>query len=167
MSDEIKVPWEKPGEVFDQDRAKSYLEAITADRDKAREERDKVQARLKEATDSKKGASAREKELQKENILLKVQMKTGLSDRQIQRLVGDTEEALLEDAGLFAEETGIELRDLIGDVGTPGEEPGADEGQEQPEEPKQFSTNYRTPQGQTMGSHQSEDISGIIENMQI
>lgn len=167
MAETVKVPWEQDGEEFNAEKAKSYLTAILSDRDKAREERDTYKDRLASASTSKKEATAKEKDLQRENIRLKVQMQTGLSDRQIQRLVGDTEEALLEDAGLFAEETGIELRNLIGDVGTPGEEPGANEEQEQSEEPKQFSTNYRTPQGQTMGSHQSEDISGIIENMQI
>lgn len=158
MAETVKVPWEQDGEEFDAEKAKGYLNALLSDKEKLKE-------RLQSTSESKRGASAREKELQKENTLLKVQMKTGLSDRQIQRLVGDTEEALLEDASLFAEETGIELNDFTASVGAPGDNPDGDEGAGN-EEPKQYSTNYRTPQGQTAGSHEAPDLKGIIETMQ-
>lgn len=158
MPETVKVPWEKDGEEFDAEKAKSYLTAL-------HEDKTKLQERLKSATDGKKDASGREKDLLKENTRLKVQMKTGLSDRQIQRLVGDTEDELLEDAQLFAEETGVELHDFTASVGTPGNDPDGGEG-EGGEEPKQFSQNYRTPQGQTAGTHDAPDFKGIIENMQ-
>lgn len=165
MAETVKVPWEQDGEEFDAVKAKSYLNAIASDRDKARQERDSYKERLKSATDGKKDASAREKELQQENTRLKVQMKTGLSDQQIKRLVGDTEDELLEDAQLFAEETGIELTDFTASAGTPGT--GSGDGEDEGEQGKQFSTNYRTPQSQSMADHEQVNYAELAASLDI
>lgn len=165
MAETVKVPWEQDGEEFDAVKAKSYLNAIASDRDKARQERDSYKERLKSATDGKKDASAREKELQQENTRLKVQMKTGLSDQQIKRLVGDTEDELLEDAQLFAEETGIELTDFTASAGTPGT--GSGDGEDEGEQGKQFSTNYRTPQNQSMADHEQVNYAELAASLDI
>lgn len=153
---EGQVPWED-GE-FDEDKAKSLILSLRADKDKLKE-------RLSTATGDKKDSSAREAELQKENTRLKVQMKTGLSDQQIKRLVGETEDELLEDAELFAEETGIELTDFTASAGTPGEEPGDGEGDG--EQGKSFSTNYRTPQNQSMADHEQVDYAKLAASLDI
>lgn len=165
MVDEAKVPWEKDGEEFDAEKAKSYLNAIASDRDKARKERDTLKDRLKTASDGKKDSTAREKDLQQENVRLKVQLKTGLSDQQIKRLVGDNEDELLEDAQLFAEETGIELTDFTASAGTPGT--GSGDGEDEGEQGKQFSTNYRTPQNQSMADHEQVNYAELAASLDI
>lgn len=166
MAETVKVPWEQEGAgEFDAEKAKAYLSAVASDRDKARQERDTLKDRLKAATDGKKDSSAREKDLLTENTQLKVQMKTGLSDQQIKRLVGDTEDELLEDAKLYADETGIELVDFTASVGAPDGESGGGEGSEN--EGKPFSTNYRTPQGQSMAQHEQTDYAKLVESMDI
>lgn len=165
MDDTVKVPWEKDGEEFDAEKAKSYLNAIASDRDKARQERDALKDRLKAATDGKKDSTGQVKELQQENIRLKVQLKTGLSDQQIKRLVGDNEDALMEDAQLFAEEVGIELRDFTAGAGATDE--GSDGGEGDEGQPKQFSANYRTPQGNSMSEHDQTDFAKLVESFDI
>lgn len=161
MADKVEAPWEKEGEEFDAERAKAHLTRLLDD--KAR-----LQERLRDAGNAKKDSSNETEELRKENLLLKVQMKTGLSDRNLSRLVGTTEEELLEDAELFAEETGIELRSFIDPTaGTPGDESGADDEGEGKEQEKSFSTSYRTPGGQSLAGRDEPDFAGIIEGLEI
>lgn len=153
---EEQVPW-NDGE-FDEEKAKSLILSLRSDKEK-------LQGRLKTAMDGKKDVSARERDLQQENTRLKVQMKTGLSDQQIKRLVGETEDELLEDASLFAEETGIELTDFTASAGTP--DTGSGDGEDEGEQGKQFSTNYRTPQNQSMADHEQVDMAQLVESLDI
>lgn len=160
---EREMPWDKEGVEFDADKAKTFIRSLIRENDTLKEDNSKLSDRLKDARDGKSNASKSERELRKENTLLKVQMRTGLSDNQLKRLVGETEEELLEDAQSFASETGIELRDLIAEVGTPDEGHGGGEGASEGEQQqKPFSGNYRTPTDQTRGLHNEVSNADII-----
>lgn len=138
MPEAAKVPWDKDGEEFNEEKARAYLENLYADKTK-------LQERLKDAQSKSKSGSGEAEELRKENLKLQVQMQTGLNDSQIKRLVGGTFEELMEDAEAFASETNVELRSFFGDPdaeGTPGEDP---DGAQEPQEPKDFGRNFRAP----------------------
>lgn len=141
MPDEGQVPWEDG--QFDEEKAKQLILNL-------RKEKESLQTRLKDANAKSKNAGSASADLQAENDKLKIQLQTGLNDRQVARLVGDTLEEKLEDAKAYADETGVELRsffDTDAGEGTPGE-PGSEGGEngdggQQPE--PQVGLNYRAP----------------------
>src|SRR5699024_2636255 len=101
-----------------------------------RNEKKTLQDRNRDLSSQKKSAGSTNSELQAENDRLKIQLQTGLNDKQVARLVGDTLEEKLPDAEAYAEETGIELRSFFDseDEGTPQDPAGAedDEDEEKP-----------------------------------
>ena len=142
--DNGEMPWEKDGEEFDADKAKQLILNL-------RGEKKTLQERLKESNAKTKNAGSTNSELQAENDRLKIQLQTGLNDRQVARLVGDTLEEKLADAEAYAEETGIELRSFFDSEaeGTPGDPAGAeDEGDEEKPTP---GMNYRAPAQKQQG----------------
>lgn len=152
MADE-KMPWEKNGEEFDAERAKAYIVGLNRDVEN-------LKARNKDLLSKSKDAGKGSKELREENLKLQVQIQTGLNDRQIARLTGDTLDEMLEDAEAYAEETGIELRSLLepdeDSTGTPGNDQGdPDDGEN--EEQKQVARNFRPP-AQKPGTPSSENV---------
>lgn len=155
---EAKMPWDREGETFDEDKARKWIADLVGDKEK-------LQERLSKATSSSKGKAGEAEELRKENLRLKVQIHTGLDDRQIARLVGNTFEEVMEDAAAYAEETGIELRSLIedDDAGTQDQDdPGADrEGQT-----KSVERNYRNP-GQQVIQEAEVDLSEIAAGLDV
>src|SRR5699024_11608581 len=94
-----------------------------------------------------KNAGSTNSELQAENDRLKIQLQTGLNDRQVARLVGDTLEEKLADAEAYAEETGIELRSIFDSEaeGTPGDPAGAED-EEDEERPTRGTKSSATEQ---------------------
>lgn len=138
MPEAAKIPWDKDGEEFNEEKARSYLESLHADKTK-------LQERLKDAQSKSKSGSGEAEALRKENLKLQVQMQTGLNDSQIKRLVGGTFDELMEDAEAFASETNVELRSFFGDPdaeGTPDED---QDGAQEPQETKDFGRNFRAP----------------------
>ncbi len=131
-----QVPWNE-GE-FDEEKAKSLILSL-------RSENKTLKDRLKDSTAKSKSNGSAKDELQKENVNLKVQLATGLNDRQVARLVGDTLEEKMQDAEAYAEETGIELRSFLEPEaeGTPEDRVGA-EGEEEERKPAP-GMNYRAP----------------------
>lgn len=131
-----QVPWED-GE-FDEEKAKKLILNL-------RDEKKTLQDRLKDSNAKSKSAGSEKSALQTENDKLKIQLQTGLNDRQVARLVGDTLEEKMADAEAYAEETGIELRSFFEPEaeGTSPEGAGA-EGDEDDEKPSP-GLNYRAP----------------------
>lgn len=154
-----KIPWEQDGEEFDADKAKSYLTNLLSDKKK-------LQDRLTKLTSDSKDKGSRAGELEKENLRLKVQLNTGLSDRQVARLVGSDFDELMADAEAYAEETGIELRSFIepADAGTPGDDPQGGDGNEGDEQ-KQINRNFIPPR-RTETPEDSYDAKSIISSME-
>src|SRR5699024_11979464 len=81
--DNGEMPREKDGVEFDADKAKQLTLNL-------RGEKKTLQERLKESNAKTKNAGSTNSELQAENDRLKIQLQTGLNDRQVARLVGDT-----------------------------------------------------------------------------
>lgn len=142
--DNGEMPWEKDGEEFDAAKAKQLILNL-------RNEKKTLQDRNRDLSSQKKSAGSTNSELQAENDRLKIQLQTGLNDKQVARLVGDTLEEKLADAEAYAEETGIELRSFFEPEaeGTPPEEAGA-EGEEEEEKPTP-GMNYRAPAQKQQG----------------
>lgn len=144
--DNGEMPWEKEGEEFDAEKAKQLIINL-------RNEKKSLQDRNRDLSSQKKTAGSTSAELQKENDKLKIQLATGLNDRQVARLVGDTLEEKMADAEAYAEETGIELRSFLEPEaegsGTPQDEAGA-EGNEDEQKPPQ-GMNYRAPAQKQQG----------------
>ena len=142
--DNGEMPWEKDGEEFDADKAKQLILNL-------RGEKKTLQERLKESNAKTKNAGSTNSELQAENDRLKIQLQTGLNDRQVARLVGDTLEEKLADAEAYAEETGIELRSFFDSEaeGTPGDPAGAEDDED--EEKPTPGMNYRAPAQKQQG----------------
>lgn len=115
------MPWEKSGEEFDAERAKSYIIGLSRDIEN-------LKSRNKDLAAQKKDAGSGTAELKAENLKLKVQLNTGLNDRQIARLTGDTFDEMMEDAAAYAEETGVELRSAFDTEDDPTGTPGNDQG---------------------------------------
>lgn len=157
MADNEKVPWEQDGQEFDADKAKKYLTALL-------EDKTKLQERLSKLTTSSKDKGSKAAELEKENLRLKVQLNTGLSDRQVARLVGDDFDALMQDAEAYASETGLELRSFINDpeAGTAGE--GQSQENDEGEQQRQFVSDYSPPRRQ-MVPEDTYDAKAIIDSM--
>src|SRR5699024_837083 len=132
------------GEAFDADEAKQIMRTL-------RGLQKTVQDRLKEPNAKAANAAATNSELQAEGDRLKIQLQTGLNDRQVARLVGDTLEEKLADAEAYAEETGIELRSFFDSEaeGTPGDPAGAED--EEDEEKPTPGMNYRAPAQKQQG----------------
>ena len=142
--DNGEMPWEKNGEEFDADKVKQLILNL-------RGEKKTLQDRLKDSNAKTKSAGSTNSELQAENDRLKIQLQTGLNDRQVARLVGDTLEEKLAYAEAYAEETGIELRSFLDSEaeGTPGDPAGAeDEGEDEKPAP---GLNYRAPAQKQQG----------------
>lgn len=143
--DNGEMPWEKNGEEFNAETAKQLILNL-------RGEKKTLQDRLKDSNAKSKNAGSEKSELQQENDRLKIQLQTGLNDRQVARLVGDTLEEKLADAEAYAEETGIELHsffDSEANEGTPPEGDGAEEsGNEEKPAP---GMNYRAPAQKRQG----------------
>ena len=135
-----QVPW-NDGE-FDEEKAKQLILNL-------RKEKESLQTRLKDANAKSKNAGSASADLQAENDKLKIQLQTGLNDRQVARLVGDTLEEKLEDAKAYAEETGVELKSFFdtdtgeGTPAGPGGEGG--EGEQQSQQEPRVGLNYRAP----------------------
>lgn len=155
---EAKMPWDREGETFDEDKARKWIADLVGDKEK-------LQERLSKATSSSKGKAGEAEELRKENLQLKVQIHTGLDDRQIARLVGNTFEEIMEDAAAYAEETGIELRSLIedDDAGTQDQD---DSGAGHEEQAKSVGRNYRNP-GQQVIQEAEVDLSEIAAGLDV
>src|SRR5699024_2361821 len=135
------MPWEKNDEEFDAEKAKAFIIGLNRNIEN-------LKSRNKDLVAQKKNAGSGAKELEAENLKLKVQIETGLSDKQIARLNGGTLDEMLEDAAAYAEETGIELRSLLepdeSPEGTPGTDQGdSDDGEEEAGE--QVARNFRAP----------------------
>lgn len=141
--DNGQVPWEN-GE-FDEEKAKSLILNL-------RSEKKTLQDRLKDTQTKSKNAGSEKSELQKENDKLKIQLQTGLNDRQVARLVGETLEEKMADAEAYAAETGIELRSFLDSEaeGTPPEGAGAEEEEDEQEKPTP-GLNYRAPAQKRQG----------------
>lgn len=155
---EAKMPWDREGETFDEDKARKWIADLVGDKEK-------LQERLSKATSSSKGKAGEAEELRKENLRLKVQIHTGLDDRQIARLVGNTFEEVMEDAAAYAEETGIELRSLIedDDAGTQDQD---DSGVGHEGQAKTVERNYRNP-GQQVIQEAEVDLSEIAAGLDV
>lgn len=103
------APWEKRGEEFDAEKAKTYISALQGDRDREVAARRAAEARVKEHEDAKLSETER---LAQERDEAKTEATTtrslvsryeaaeeaGLPLSWARRLVGDTPEALAEDA---------------------------------------------------------------------
>lgn len=142
--DNGEMPWEKAGEEFDAEKAKQLIQNLRA-------EKKTLQDRNKDLSTKTKSAGSEKTSLQAENDRLKIQLQTGLNDRQVARLVGDTLEEKMADAEAYAEETGIELRSFLEPEaeGTPPEGAGAEgEGEEEKPTP---GMNYRAPAQKQQG----------------
>lgn len=155
---EAKMPWDREGETFDEDKARKWIADLVGDKEK-------LQERLSKATSSSKGKAGEAEELRKENLRLKVQIHTGLDDRQIARLVGNTFEEVMDDAAAYAEETGIELRSLIedDDAGTQDQD---DSGAGHEGQTKSVERNYRNP-GQQVIQEAEVDLSEIAAGLDV
>lgn len=155
---EAKMPWDREGETFDEDKARKWIADLVGDKEK-------LQERLSKATSSSKGKAGEAEDLRKENLQLKVQIHTGLDDRQIARLVGNTFEEVMEDAAAYAEETGIELRSLIeeDDAGTQDQD---DSGAAPEGQTKSVERNYRNP-GQQVIQEAEVDLSEIAAGLDV
>lgn len=140
--DNGQVPWED-GE-FNEEKAKSLILNL-------RNEKKVLQDRNKDLNAKVKNSGSDSASTKAENDKLKIQIATGLSDRQVARLVGDTLEEKMADAEAYAEETGIELRSLLEPEaeGTPGDPVGADGEEEELKAPPGI--NYRAPGQQAQG----------------
>lgn len=141
--DNGQVPWED-GEM-DEAKAKALILNL-------RNEKKVLQDRNKELGAKAKNAGSEKGGLQQENDKLKIQLATGLNDRQVARLVGETLEEKMADAEAYAEETGIELRSFLDSEaeGTPPEGAGAEEEEDEQEKPTP-GLNYRAPAQKRQG----------------
>lgn len=154
--DNGQVPWED-GEM-DEAKAKSLILNL-------RNEKKVLQDRNKDLNAKVKNSGSDSASAKAENDKLKIQIATGLSDRQVARLVGDTLEEKMADAEAYAEETGIELRSLLEPEaeGTPGDPVGAEGEEEELKAPPGI--NYRAPGQQAQGVPEvdlSEMAKGLI-----
>lgn len=132
-----QAPWEKSDETFDEDLARKRIYDLEKDKsvktDKVTEAAETIKtlkaenAELTKASETAKREGETEtqrleRELAdskakleesakstRENDLLKVRLETGLSEKQVSRLVGDDFDALLADAKEYAEENGVKL----------------------------------------------------------
>lgn len=146
---EGQAPWDKDGEKYDEEKARNLIVNLRQEKSdlqsrlaQAETDRDTYKSRLDNTSKNSKTKTNEVKELEKENIKLHVQIQTGLDDKQVNRLVGDTLEEKLEDAKAYAEETGIELRSIFEEPGGTPDDQGQDEEKEKPVE-----RNYRAPGG--------------------
>src|SRR5699024_3098426 len=142
--DNGELQWEKDGDEFDAEAAKKLIHNL-------RDDKKTLHERLKYSNTKTKNAGSTNSELQTENDRLNIQIQTGLNDRQVARLVGDTLEEKLADAEAYAEETGIELRSFFDSEaeGTPGDPAGAED--EEDEEKPTPGMNYRAPAQKQQG----------------
>lgn len=155
---EGQAPWDKDGEEFDADKARRYLSNLLSDKQKLQDRLDT----------QKKGSEEKYANLEAENVKLKVQLNTGLSDKQVARLVGDTFEEKMKDAEAYAEETGFELHSFFeseDSADTPGDGQGAnDDGEQEPE--KQVNRNFNPPQNGGQGI-QAPDYGDIVKKLDL
>lgn len=104
-----KAPWEKRGEEFDAEKAKTYIASLTSERDREAAARKAAEAKVKEHDDSKLSETdklTRELEQQRTTAADKartvdryeVAEEVGLPLTWARRLVGDDRDALLADA---------------------------------------------------------------------
>lgn len=162
-TDDQQMPWEKSGEEFDAEKAKTLILGLNRTIDN-------LKARNKDLLSAKKSAGEGSDELKSENLKLKIQLHTGLNDKQVARLNGDTFDEMLEDADSYAAETGIELRSFFeseqSPTGTPGNDQGGEgEGYEDGER-EPVGRDFRPPtrkHGQTSG--QSVDLSALAKEI--
>lgn len=133
-----QAPWEKAGDDFDEELAKKRVYDLEKDKHTRGEKLSERDAKIKElegenseltkaAATAKRDGETETQRLERElaeantkleataadarkNDLLKVQLETGLSEKQVSRLTGDDYDALLEDAKAYAEENEITLK---------------------------------------------------------
>lgn len=162
---EGQAPWEKNGESFDAEKAWSLITNLREENSTLRSEKSTLQDRLRNSSSSTKKEKDEASTLRKENMTLRLQMDTGLTEKQVARLVGDTFEDKMKDAEAYAEETGIELRSLIAHDSDPSEDQDV-EGGTGGEEPKRFERNYRAP-GQIVPAEDPVDYGKIAQLMDV
>lgn len=133
-----QAPWEKAGDDFDEELAKKRVYDLEKDKHTRGEKLSERDTKIKEletenaelvktAAAAKRDGETETQRLERElaeartqletsaadarkNDLLKVQLETGLSEKQVSRLTGDDYDALLEDAKAYAEENDIALK---------------------------------------------------------
>jgi len=157
------MPWEKNGEEFDAEKAKAFIVGLNRTIDN-------LKSRNKDLVAQKKSAGEDGEGLKAENLKLKVQIHTGLTDKQIARLNGDTFEEMMEDAENYAAETNIELRSLLepdsDSTGTPGNGQGNQGEGEGEGEREPVARNFRPPaQGRGEPSGQSVDMDELAKQI--